>query len=73
MLVVWAVFFIARRRDTTPKLKARNFTKAIQRGLPRGKRPMAKESPSPLPGAASRSEGGGAEQRNGYITNGRPI
>lgn len=62
LLVAWGVFFVARRGDTTPTQKARNFSKAIQRGVQRDKRPIAKEGPSPPPGIASDAKDDGEQQ-----------
>lgn len=70
--MAWGVFFIARHGDTTPTQKARNFSKAIQRGVQRDKRPIAKEGPSPQPGIASDAKDDGEEQfKWGIVDEGR--
>lgn len=76
LLLAWGVFFIARHNDTTPKQKARNFVKAIRRGVQRSvqrdNRPVAIQGPSQASTVASSPESGVEEHPDGDIAQGGP-
>lgn len=78
LLLAWGVFFIARHNDSTPKQKARNFVKAIQRVVQGGVRPVAVEGPSPpstvavVVSVTPSADHNGEERPNWNIADGGP-
>lgn len=76
LLLAWGVFFIARHNDITPKQKARNFAKAIRKGVQRSvqreDRPVAIEGPSHASTVASSPECGVEPHPDGDIAQGGP-
>lgn len=71
LLLAWGICFIARYADATPNQKARNFTKAIKKGLQRDSDPVAMEGPSRQSSVASREQSNGGQHPNRDVAQGR--